>query len=121
MTSPAEAPPSRSVVERLTGVGLRAQAPALLVGLGHGGTHWLAATFYLLLPFIALVLIYAVPFVWVSFELAEVSQAPGGLPYRWIIKAALPAGFIILLLATISRLSQVWALLFFRGGNNDGA
>ena len=40
------------MVERLTGVGLRAQVPALLVGLGHGGTHWIAAAFYLLLPFI---------------------------------------------------------------------
>ena len=41
------------MVERLTGVGLRAQAPALLVGLGHGGTHWVTATFYLLVPAIA--------------------------------------------------------------------
>jgi MFS family permease len=30
----------------------RAQWPALLVGLGHGGTHWVAAFFYLLLPYV---------------------------------------------------------------------
>jgi MFS family permease len=28
----------------------RAQIPVLLVSLGHGATHWIAATFYLLLP-----------------------------------------------------------------------
>ena len=53
----------------------------------------------LLLPFIALVLIFSIPFVWISFDLSEVSQAPGGLPFRWIIKAVLPVGFSLLLLA----------------------
>lgn len=65
-----------------------------------------------LFPFIALILIYGVPFVLVSFELGEVSQSPGGLPYRWLIKAALPLGFGLLLLAGFSRLSRVWAFLF---------
>lgn len=69
----------------------------------------------LLLPFVLLVLIYAVPFVWSSFELAEVSQAPGGLPARWIIKSALPLGFALLLLAALSRLSRVWVFLFLAG------
>jgi len=39
-------------VERWTGLDLREQAPALLVGMGHGGTHWVIGTFYLLLPYI---------------------------------------------------------------------
>lgn len=65
-----------------------------------------------LLPFIALVLIYSMPFVWQSFQYAEVSQAPGGLPMRWLIKAMLPLGFFLLLLATLSRLTRVWAQLF---------
>ena len=30
----------------------REQGPAFLVGIGHGGTHWIAAFFYLLLPYI---------------------------------------------------------------------
>lgn len=66
----------------------------------------------LLLPFVLLVLIFAVPFVWSSYELAEVSQSPGGLPFRWLIKGALPIGFGLLLLAAISRLSRVWSFLF---------
>jgi TRAP-type mannitol/chloroaromatic compound transport system permease small subunit len=65
-----------------------------------------------LLPFIALVLIYSVPFVWQSFQFSEVSQAPGGLPMRWLIKAMLPLGFFLLLLATLSRLTRAWAQLF---------
>ena len=78
-----------------------------------------------LLPFIALVLIFAVPFVWASFQLAEVSQAPGGLPFRWLIKAALPVGFFLLALAVLSRLSRVWSFLFLSNrpldGDPDGA
>ena len=38
-------------IGRWTGVPLSLQGPALLVGLGHGATHWVAAFFYLLLPF----------------------------------------------------------------------
>lgn len=30
----------------------REQGPAFLVGVGHGGTHWIATFFYLLLPYI---------------------------------------------------------------------
>lgn len=41
-----------AAIERLTGIGLREQWPAWLVGLGHGGTHWILGTFYLLLPYI---------------------------------------------------------------------
>jgi TRAP-type mannitol/chloroaromatic compound transport system permease small subunit len=70
----------------------------------------------LMLPFILLVLVFSVPFVAQSFALEEVSQAPGGLPLRWLIKAALPVGFALLLIAAISRLTRVWALLF---GNPD--
>ncbi len=39
-----------SLTERLTGMSLRDNAPIVLVGMGHGATHWIAATFYLLLP-----------------------------------------------------------------------
>ncbi len=65
-----------------------------------------------LLPFIALVLIYSVPFVMSSYAFSEVSPSPGGLPFRWLIKAFLPVGFLILLLAVISRLIRVWHFLF---------
>jgi len=72
----------------------------------------------LLLPFIALVLAYGVPFVVESFELHEVSASPGGLPLRWLIKAVLPLAFLLLLAAALARLSRAWAALF---GPNSGA
>lgn len=39
-----------SLAERLTGLSWKANAPIALIGLGHGATHWIAGTFYLLLP-----------------------------------------------------------------------
>lgn len=72
----------------------------------------------LVLPFVLLILIYSIPFVQQSYELAEVSQAPGGLPYRWAIKALLPISFFLLLLAACSRLTQVWAFLFIESDSD---
>ena len=66
-----------------------------------------------LLPFIALILIYAMPFVAASFALGEISPSPGGLPMRWLIKAFLPIGFALLLLAVFARLHRVWHYLFW--------
>ena len=71
-----------------------------------------AGLLLLLFPFVALVLFYSVPFVALSFESAEVSVSPGGLPYRWAIKGALFAGFGLIGLAAFSRLLRVSALLF---------
>ena len=65
-----------------------------------------------LLPFIALVVWYSIPFVAYSFRINEVSEAPGGLPYRWMIKSFLLIGFAILGLAVVSRLTRVFAELF---------
>ncbi len=70
-----------------------------------------------LLPFIALVLIYSMPFVASSYALGEISPSPGGLAFRWLIKAALPLGFALLLLGTLSRLIRVWHHLFLQTGN----
>lgn len=75
----------------------------------------------LLLPFIILVLVFSVPFVAQSFSLGEVSQAPGGLGYRWLIKAVLPAGFALLLVAVLSRLTRVWVFLFGEPDPSDEA
>lgn len=64
-------------------------------------------------PFVALVCITALPFVAESFARGEVSPSPGGLPLRWAIKACLPVGFALLALSGLSRLTRVWAFLFF--------
>lgn len=37
--------------KRLTGLSWNEQRPAFLVSFGHGGTHWILATYYLIMPF----------------------------------------------------------------------
>lgn len=92
------------------------------LSLRHQAWIELYGIILLLLPFIVLILIYSVPFVQSSFALSERSQAPGGLPMRWLIKAVLPLGFAMLLLATVSRLSRVWSALFPPAtGDDNGA
>jgi TRAP-type mannitol/chloroaromatic compound transport system permease small subunit len=66
----------------------------------------------LLIPFLLLVLWYSVPFIAYSFRIGEVSEAPGGLPFRWAIKSLLFIAFALLALATASRLSRVLSCLF---------
>ena len=39
-----------------------------------------------------------------SYSIAEVSSDPGGLPFRWAIKALLPIGYGLLLLQSIAAL-----------------
>lgn len=69
---------------------------------------------FFLLPFVVLVIWYAVPFIAYSVSINEISESPGGLPARWAIKSVLLVGFLLLLVATLSRLSRVTALLFGR-------
>jgi TRAP-type mannitol/chloroaromatic compound transport system permease small subunit len=63
-------------------------------------------------PFIFMVLWFSVPFIQYSFEISEISDAPGGLPYRRAIKSALPISMLLLLIAGISRLLRVSCFLF---------
>jgi len=69
----------------------------------------------LLLPFVALILTYAAPFVLKSFARAEISQSPGGLPFRWLIKGALFLGFAGVGAAAFARILRLWRELFDDG------
>ena len=42
-----------ATVERLTGVDRSGQVTAYWVALGHGGTHWIMGTLYILVPFVS--------------------------------------------------------------------
>ena len=66
----------------------------------------------LFFPFVLTLLVFSLPFVEYSWSIAEISDAPGGLPYRWAIKAVLPISLVLLLVAGVSRLSRVFAQLF---------
>ena len=75
---------------------------------------WIALYGILLLglPFCALVVFFGVPFVGESFAAGEVSPSPGGLPGRFLIKAALPLGLGLVALAFVARLLRVGHELF---------
>ncbi len=66
----------------------------------------------LILPFVYVVVSYAIPFVERSYQIGEVSAAPGGLTHRWIIKSFIIIGFLFIAVAAIARLMRVTAFLF---------
>lgn len=84
--------------ERLS---LRGQAWVELFGL-----------LFLLLPFLGLAVYEMVPYAFSSWQQGETSQAPAGLPHRWVLKGVLALSFILLIVAALSRLLKVTALLF---------
>ncbi len=50
----------------------------------------------------ALLLDLAVPYVLQSYGIGESSPDPGGLGHRWLLKALMPAGFVLLLVQSVS-------------------
>ena len=71
----------------------------------------------LVLPFVALVAVFAGPFVAEAWRQGEVSASAGGLPARWVVKATLPAAMVLVGLAAVARVARVGRLLF---GVSDG-
>ena len=67
---------------------------------------------FLLLPFLVLAVYEMIPYAVSSWEQGETSQAPAGLPDRWILKGVLALSFGLLIVAALSRLLKVTALLF---------
>lgn len=48
----------------------------------------------------------AIPYVAQSLQVAEGSPDPGGLPYRWLLKAFIPAGFVFFGLQAVAQVIQ---------------
>jgi TRAP-type mannitol/chloroaromatic compound transport system permease small subunit len=59
---------------------------------------------FLLMPFCILVIVSSWPFVYSAYQFSEGSPDPGGLPYRYLIKATIPVGFTLLLLQGIASI-----------------
>lgn len=62
---------------------------------------------FLLLPFAIMVFHQSLDFVYESWRVSERSNAPMGLPCRWLIKGVIPASFALLTLAIISRFLRI--------------
>ncbi|MCP4718794.1 MAG: TRAP transporter small permease subunit [Desulfobacteraceae bacterium] len=74
--------------------------------------------FFLLLPFALVIFHQSLDFVYESFRVNESSDAPLGLPFRWIIKGVIPVSFALLILATIARAIRIFNSM--RKGISDG-
>jgi MFS transporter, FSR family, fosmidomycin resistance protein len=119
-----------AAIQRLTGVSRHDQAPVLLMGLGHGGTHWIAGTFYLLLPFIVrdLGLSYAQAGAMVSlFHASSMATNLGsgatvdisGRRVLWQVAALLIGSFALLAFAFAERYLILSLLVVLIGASNN--
>jgi TRAP-type mannitol/chloroaromatic compound transport system permease small subunit len=61
----------------------------------------IVGTVFFLLPLACLIFFGSFEFVMDSYGMNEISENPGGLPYRWLIKAMIPLAFGILILSAI--------------------
>ncbi len=57
----------------------------------------------LLTPLMVIVFWDGLDFTQEAYRLGEKSPAPGGLPWRWLIKAFIPIGALLLLLNSVAR------------------
>ena len=70
------------------------------------GRAWidLFGALFFLIPFCALIIYSSWPFVMNAYELGEGSPDPGGLPHRFLLKAAIPLGFALVALQGLSMI-----------------
>ncbi|MDM8569825.1 TRAP transporter small permease subunit [Thiotrichales bacterium HSG1] len=67
---------------------------------------------FFLIPFCLLIIIASWSFVYNSFIHLEISPDPGGLPYRFLLKAAIPLSFLLLMLQGIANILKKSLFLF---------
>jgi TRAP-type mannitol/chloroaromatic compound transport system permease small subunit len=72
--------------------------------MGRKSQAWinLMGVLFFLIPGCLMILITSSKFAHTAFTVMEGSPDPGGIPYRWILKACIPAGFILVLLQGFS-------------------
>ncbi|MCK5716829.1 MAG: TRAP transporter small permease subunit [Thiomargarita sp.] len=64
--------------------------------------NFLGSVFFLL-PFCLIIMTASWTFVFDAYTYQESSSDPGGLPYRFLLKAAIPIGFLLLMLQGIAN------------------
>jgi TRAP-type mannitol/chloroaromatic compound transport system permease small subunit len=90
------------------------------------GKAWinLLGCLFFLIPFCVILIKASFPYVGLSYRLNEISPDPGGLPGRYLIKAAIPLGFFFLLLQAVSLTFSSWLIIINKapveGGVTNG-
>ncbi len=73
--------------------------------MSEGGKQVIDLVSALLLAIVAIIIVLlSLPYIEQSYSLLEGSPDPGGLPYRFLLKAFIPLGFFLL---TVQALSQI--------------
>ncbi|EDM25619.1 C4-dicarboxylate transporter family protein, DctQ subunit [Lentisphaera araneosa HTCC2155] len=62
---------------------------------------------FCVIPFFSLILFYSLSFVERSYAVGEMSSAPGGLPYRWLIKALIPLACLLINFAALAKILRL--------------
>ncbi|MEJ2468100.1 MAG: TRAP transporter small permease subunit [Campylobacterales bacterium] len=68
----------------------------------------LATMLFFVLPVSALIIYVSFDFVMMSFSQMEASSDPGGLPYRYLVKALIPLAFALLVLQALREVANTW-------------
>lgn len=58
-------------------------------------------TIFFLLPLACLIFFGSFEFVMDSYAIKEISENPGGLPFRWLIKGMIPVAFGVLIITSL--------------------
>ena len=58
-----------------------------------------------------LVIWLSLKYVQQSYVIGETSPDPGGLTHRWILKALIPVGFVLLTLQSVAEIVKSWSRL----------
>lgn len=61
-------------------------------------------TLVFLLPFCLIIIVSSWDYVMISYHSHEASPDPGGLTHRWLLKAMIPLGFLLLFIQGIANL-----------------
>ncbi len=57
---------------------------------------------FLVCAVVAFLIYVSIPYVMQSYSIGETSPDPGGLSHRWMLKALLPLGFLLLLIQSVA-------------------
>jgi TRAP-type mannitol/chloroaromatic compound transport system permease small subunit len=58
---------------------------------------------FLSMAFCVIVIWLSIPYVYQSWSIGEGTSNPGGIEYRYIVKALIPIGFVVLFLQSLSQ------------------
>jgi len=61
-------------------------------------------TLFFLIPLALLITTGSLSFVYDAWVIGEISEDPGGLPYRWLIKGMIPLSFSLLIISALGYL-----------------